>query len=200
MLKTLSRKKELSFIKDVSHVFFATFFLAIFAKVHIYLFFTPVPLILQNSIAISYGYFLGLKKSSFAILLFILLGALGLPVFTNGNFGMSYLLNITGGYIFSFFFASLVVAKIFDSFKEKRYEINYSISKNNFLMKFVFQNKIFLTIFLGHIIVLLGGSLYLSLFIGIKEAILLGILPFVLGDIFKSIILCKLIQVKKAIF
>ncbi|HEU65011.1 MAG TPA: hypothetical protein ENH96_06480 [Chlamydiae bacterium] len=81
MSLTIAKRIEKDIIKDICQVLFGAFFLAMFAKIYIPLFFTPVPIILQNSIAISYGFFLGSKKGSFATLLFLFLGAMGLPFF-----------------------------------------------------------------------------------------------------------------------
>ena len=45
---------------------------------------------------------LGGKRSFFAVLLYLLLGCIGLPVFAGFAGGIGYLLGSTGGYIFGF--------------------------------------------------------------------------------------------------
>ncbi len=50
---------------------------------------------------------LGGKKGSLAVLLYIALGAVGLPVFSCGTGGLSVLFGPTGGYIFGFIFTAL---------------------------------------------------------------------------------------------
>ena len=179
---TIAKRIEKDIIKDICQVLFGAFFLAMFAKIYIPLFFTPVPIILQNSIAISYGFFLGAKKGSIATLLFIFLGSIGLPFFAGGSFGMQTVMGATGGYILSYFISCFVVGKIFQK--------NLDLS----------QRKIGLTMLLGHLIVLFGGALWLSFFLGLKKAILLGIVPFIATDIFKSIVLTKLIHLKNNYF
>ncbi len=52
---------------------------------------------------------LGGKYGSFSILAYILLGAVGLPVFSGFNSGVGALLGVTGGYIIGFFIAGLVM-------------------------------------------------------------------------------------------
>lgn len=52
---------------------------------------------------------LGGKRGSLAVLVFILLGAIGVPVFANFTGGVGVLLNNTGGYIIGFFFSALVM-------------------------------------------------------------------------------------------
>jgi len=179
----LAKRLEKDILKDICQILFGTFFLAMFAKIYIPLFFTPVPIILQNSIAISYGFFLGAKKGAISILLFVLLGIFGLPFFANAAFGIKTLLNATGGYILSYFISSYIVGKIFEKNKDD-----------------LTQRKIGLTILLGHLIVLLSGAFWFSFFVGIKKAILLGVIPFIATDILKSIAITKLIHFKKSYF
>lgn len=175
---SIANKKDNVIAKDILLVIFASLFLALFAKVYIPLFFTPVPLILQNSLAISYGFFLKGKKGSIAVLLFITLGAIGLPFFSGGHFGLSWLASSTGGYILGYFFASFVVGKLFE--KQK-----YS-TKNAALI-----------ILFGHMIVLFSGWTLFSYFVGMKTAFLLGVLPFIATDVLKTIAITKLIQFNK---
>lgn len=179
-MQTIAKKIETDIIKDIVEVLFASLFLGLFAKIYIPLFFTPVPIILQNSIAISYGYFLGAKKGAAAVILFILFGLIGLPFFSGGNYSLSYLMQTNGGYILSYAIASFFVGKIFQK--------NRPTS----------QKDIAITILFGHLLVLFGGSLWLSAFVGFKKAFLLGVLPFIAVDIFKSIVITKLIKLKNS--
>lgn len=52
---------------------------------------------------------LGGKRGTLAVLVYILLGALGIPVFAGFQGGMGILLGTTGGYIVGFLFSSLVM-------------------------------------------------------------------------------------------
>ena len=52
---------------------------------------------------------LGGKRGSLAVLVYILLGAIGVPVFANFTGGIGILLNNTGGYIIGFFFSAIVM-------------------------------------------------------------------------------------------
>ena len=52
---------------------------------------------------------LGGKRGTIAVLLYILLGAIGLPVFANFAGGVGILLGTTGGYIVGFVLAALIV-------------------------------------------------------------------------------------------
>ena len=52
---------------------------------------------------------LGGKRGSLAVLVYILLGAIGVPVFAGFSGGLGILLNNTGGYIIGFLFSALVM-------------------------------------------------------------------------------------------
>ena len=77
---------------------------AVSAHIRIPLPFTPVPLTLQTLVVLVAGGLLGARLGALSQLEYILLGLLGLPVFTTGT-----LLGPTGGYIIGFVFAALVM-------------------------------------------------------------------------------------------
>lgn len=52
---------------------------------------------------------LGGKRGSLAVLIYILLGAIGVPVFSGFTGGIGVILNSTGGYIAGFLFSALVM-------------------------------------------------------------------------------------------
>ena len=52
---------------------------------------------------------LGGKRGTLAVLIYILLGAVGVPVFAGSSGGIGVLLNTTGGYIVGFLFSALVM-------------------------------------------------------------------------------------------
>ena len=52
---------------------------------------------------------LGGKRGSLAVLIYILLGAIGVPVFAGFSGGIGVILNTTGGYIVGFSFSALVM-------------------------------------------------------------------------------------------
>lgn len=51
---------------------------------------------------------LGGKRGTYAVIAYLLLGAVGAPVFSNFRGGLSVLLGATGGYILGFFFTALL--------------------------------------------------------------------------------------------
>lgn len=70
---------------------------------------TTVPFTLQTfGVFIAVG-ILGGKRGSLSVLVFIILGAIGVPVFSGMTGGMGVLLGSTGGYIIGFLFSALVM-------------------------------------------------------------------------------------------
>lgn len=70
---------------------------------------TTVPFTLQTMAVFLAVGILGGKRGTLAVLAFILLGAVGAPVFAGFTGGPSILLGTTGGYIIGFLFAALLM-------------------------------------------------------------------------------------------
>ena len=67
-----------------------------------------VPFTLQTFAIFCVLGLLGGKRGTVAIVVYILLGAVGIPVFTGFNAGLGALLGTTGGYILGFIFIGLI--------------------------------------------------------------------------------------------
>lgn len=68
-----------------------------------------IPVTLQTFAVFTAAGLLGPKKATSSVLVYILLGAVGLPVFHGFTGGFGILLGTTGGYIIGFLFASAAV-------------------------------------------------------------------------------------------
>jgi len=68
-----------------------------------------VPITLQTLAVMLTGLVLGPVRAGLAVLLYLLLGFVGLPVFSRGQSGLQVLSGPTAGYLVSFLFAALVV-------------------------------------------------------------------------------------------
>jgi len=68
-----------------------------------------VPLSLQSFFAILAGMILGKKLGSVSMILYMLVGAAGVPVFAGLKGGLFALISPTGGFIFSFIFVAFIV-------------------------------------------------------------------------------------------
>jgi biotin transport system substrate-specific component len=93
----------LSFLKDAGIIISATVFLAACAHVSFPLLFSPVPLTLQNFGVLLIGLILGRNRAAAALVLYLLEGASGLPVFSPaGPGGVAQLLGPTGGFLLAY--------------------------------------------------------------------------------------------------
>jgi biotin transport system substrate-specific component len=70
--------------------------------------FAVVPIVLQNMTALLAGGIQGGAGGAASVLLFLVAGALGLPVFSGGRGGIAVLLGPTGGFIIGYMLGSLV--------------------------------------------------------------------------------------------
>jgi len=71
-----------------------------------------VPITLQTFGVLLSGAVLGAKRGGLAVLLWIVVGAAGLPVFANGKAGLPVLFGPTGGYIVGMVIGSVVIGAV----------------------------------------------------------------------------------------
>jgi len=71
--------------------------------------FTPVPITLQTLMVLLSGAMLGPYYGALSMIVYLLLGAIGLPVFAGGSSGIPSLLGPTGGYLLSYPVAAFVI-------------------------------------------------------------------------------------------
>ena len=139
------------------------------AFVRIPLPFSPVPITLQTFFVLLSAALLGSNLGTISQLSYLLLGVLGLPIFSGAGSGLLYLFGPTGGYILGFVLAAFFVGKF----------IKYG--QNNLF-------SIFALLCLGDFILLSCGVIWLKLILGYNLAKLLfiGFIPFLPGDLVKA--------------
>ncbi|HHX67618.1 MAG: biotin transporter BioY [Miniphocaeibacter sp.] len=143
-----------------------------------------IPFTLQTfAIFITIG-LLGTVKSFLAILLYIFLGAIGLPIFSNFTGGFGVLFGPTGGYILGFLFTAIVTGILIDL-----------LPKENIFLIGAMLIGLLVCYFLGTIwfvLVYTNNSGYISIY----KALSLCVFPFIIPDLVKiglaSIIINKL--------
>ena len=80
-----------------------------------------IPITLQTfAVFVAVG-LLGMKRGLLSVVVYILLGAIGVPVFAGFKGGIGALFGTTGGYIVGFLFLSLIAGLILDKFGKKVY-------------------------------------------------------------------------------
>lgn len=80
---------------------------------------TTVPFTLQTFAVFAAIAILGFKRGLLAVIVYIALGAAGVPVFAGFGGGMGTLLGTTGGYIIGFIFTAVIEGLIIDKFGRK---------------------------------------------------------------------------------
>lgn len=134
------------------------------AQVKVYLPFTPVPITLQTFFVLLSGALLGKRLGGLSQALYLAIGSFSGFLFADklGLFGP------TGGYLAGFIIAAWITGQLLDG-------------KDSSIL------RIILAMGIGNLSIYLFGIPWLSLYLGcsIKKAILLGFLPFIIGDSIK---------------
>ncbi len=171
----LELKKIPTWVKDTALVIGASILIALSA--HFAIPFKPVPLVLQGSLILVLSVLLGKKRAPAAVALFLAQGAAGLAVFPPGLLGLARFVGPTGGYLLGYLIASYVVGKVLEMLGQRT------------------LTKAFLAMVAGNAIIFLFGAAWLSSFVGgVKQALLLGVIPFILIDLLKLTLGLKVLQ------
>jgi biotin transport system substrate-specific component len=137
--------------------------------------FSPVPMTLQPLAVLAVGGLLGAAGGLSALVLYLLLGILGLPVFAGGGAGAWHLLGPTGGYLLAFPVAAAVTGALVRP---------VTASPGNVNGRVVLQ--VLLSCALGMAIIHVGGVAQLALLGGDPAlAFRVGFVPFLTGDLLK---------------
>ena len=79
---------------------------------YIYVPIGPVPIVLSTLFVILSGLLLGSRWGLTSMALYLLVGAIGIPVFAGGKGGFAHFLGPTGGYLFGYLLASWITGFI----------------------------------------------------------------------------------------
>jgi len=122
MKNMITRTKERIKTRDITVIAFFVALTAICAQIAIPM---PggVPMSLQTWAVLFSGIFLGSKKGALAILIYVLLGAIGIPVFANFGAGIGRILGPGGGFILSFPLMSYIAGLGLEVKAEKKSKI-----------------------------------------------------------------------------
>ena len=130
---------------------------------------TPVPITGQTFAVLTAGAVLGTTRGALSQLLYVALGALGLPIYAGGVGGWAAATGATGGYLLGFVLAAALVGRL----SERRQDRQLLTSIPAMLA--------------GSAVVYALGVPWLAWKLGVAgtEAIELGMTPFVIGDTVK---------------
>ena len=164
LVSSLLGKKTNDFVYVLLTSIVGSFLLAISSKVQIPL--TPVPVTLQTLVLLVMSMFLGWRGALGATSLYLFQGAIGLPVFAHGG-GFIIFFGPTGGYLFGFLIASLVVGYLAEKGWDKSVVLTFT------------------SMTIGTLIIYLFGVIWLSYLKDLNTALVFGLLPFITPDILK---------------
>jgi len=172
LTKTISQNKS---IKTFFIIVLGSVLLTISAKIKIP--FYPVPMTMQTFMVLFLGISFGYKIGVATVMLYLLEGILGLPVFSNSpekGIGIAYFVGPTMGYLIGFVFASFLAGFL-------KYNSNFVLT--------------FIKLLLSTSIIYILGVLWLGNLIGWDKPILqLGVFPFLLAELFKILLLTLLVK------
>lgn len=116
-------------------------------------------------------YTLGVKKGTISYIIYMFIGFVGIPVFSNFASGPQKLLGPTGGYIIGFIFMALIAGFFIDNFANKWY-------------------LCLIGMVLGTAVCYVIGTIWLSYQanMSISAALAAGVIPFIPGDLAKILI------------
>lgn len=131
---------------------------------------TPVPMTLQSLFVVLSGLVLGARGGAAAMGLYLFLGAVGLPVFSDGGSGLDALTGPTAGYLAAFPIMAGVVG---------------GLAHRPVLASFVGMSMLAVA---AHLLILGLGAGWLATRIGATEALAVGFTPFLIGAVVKSVV------------
>ena len=136
---------------------------------YIYIPIGPVPVVLTNLFVFLSGLLLGSRWGLASVAVYLVIGAMGIPVFAGGKGGLVHFLGPTGGYLVGFAVAAWIVGFISE---RMRRSIAHDV----------------LSVSLGALAIYGVGVPWLKWMTGISwaKSLWVGMVPFVVGDILKA--------------
>jgi len=175
---TLFDLLERSRVRDAIAVVGFALLTAVAAQITIPLGFTPVPLTGQTFAVLLAGGVLGSRRGGLSMLLYVALGAIGLPFYADGAVGWSVATGATAGYLVGFIVAAIVVGLMAEHGQDRKLSTS--------IPAFLAGTMIIYTFGAGWLAYDLG--LPLTADAGEPSAISLGVAPFLVGDVFKALL------------
>ena len=177
-MELIKQNSQTKIIKSLLVIFVCSLILAISAKIKIP--FYPVPMTMQTFVVLFLGLSFGYKIAIASVSLYLLEGILGFPVFSNSperGVGIAYFTGPTMGYLIGFLPACFIAS--------------LTTTDDSYLF-------IFIKLFFSALVIYLMGILWLGTLIGWEKPIIeLGVMPFLLAEIFK---ICLLTLISRQIF
>ena len=139
---------------------------------------TPVPFTLQILFCMYSGLLLGSKRGALSQVVYVMMGLAGMPVFSGGSGGISYVAKPTFGYLIGFIICAYLIGKL----TEKTEKINI------FNLTVYVVLGLFVEYAIGATWLYFNMKFYLTMEYTVKQAVVGGVLPFVVWDLLKGFI------------
>ena len=170
MILTKHLIKSNSLTMNLVIAFSGSLLLALLARLTILIPFSPVPITGQTFGILFLGGVLGSRFGTLSVIMYILEGLIGLPVFAGGTMGFLYLLGPTGGYLLGFIPAVYLVGYL---------------SEQGWTNSFT---SAFLTMIIGTLLIFIFGISWLAVTAGFGTALSIGLYPYIPGAVIKIIL------------
>ena len=167
------KKKTKLQVTDLAYIAMGASLIAICSWISIP---TTVPFTLQTFAVFFVLLLLGGERGTLAVLVYVLLGAVGVPVFSGFSGGIGVLLGNTGGYILGFLFVGLIYMLFMKIFKKNIY-IKIAALVLGLLVCYVFGTAWFMYVYMQN-----TGE------IGLIAVLNLCVFPFIIPDLVKMAI------------
>ncbi len=130
--------------------------------------FSVVPITFTNLVIYFTVFLLGWKKGTISYLIYLLIGLVGVPVFSGFEGGLGKLAGPTGGYLIGFVFLAVISGLFIEKCKGKIYMYVFGMV-------------------LGLLVTYLFGTAWLAyqLDLTFSEGLFMGVIPYIPGDIIK---------------
>ena len=128
----------------------------------------PVPFTFQTFAVLMIGALYGARLSSLCLVSYVLAGAAGMPLFSNFGSGVLFLSGPTGGYLIGFIAAAYIVGLLAERGWDRRVWTT--------ILAMIFGNLVIYTFGLFWLFCLMGFR---------KEVLVVGLYPFIVGDLLK---------------
>lgn len=131
----------------------------------------PVPITLQPFAVLLIGAALGSRRGALAVAAYLVEGLAGLPVFAAPPYaGAAYFAGPTAGYLLGFLGAAYIVGRLAERGWDRRF------------------GSAALAMAAGQVVILAAGFAYLMPLVGARQAWIVGLAPFIVGDILKILL------------
>jgi biotin transport system substrate-specific component len=165
-------------LQEIALIIAGSLLIAFSAQISIPL--QPVPITFQSTTVLLVGVLFGPWRGSAVVALYLLEGAIGMPVFASFSAGLAVFLHPSAGYLLGMLPAAFMTGYL----TQKGWTRNILTS--------------FVAVTLGDMLIFAAGLAMLAYFMGIQNAIIYGLLPFAVTELVKLAALAVFVSKIKA--